>query len=174
MSAVPPGQAIKLLSSQIPDFDGAEYDVDMWIERVEHIARIHGTSLDIALLAAPSKLIKLARTWYQNVPNGVYESWNTFKEAIISRFRRPINSERIREKARAREWIQHKKSFEVYAIAKQQILKRLQLSDYEMIRQLIMGIPNPSLRAIATTLPIVSVDQFLADMHEITLAWRFE
>ncbi|XP_020295220.1 uncharacterized protein LOC109860510 [Pseudomyrmex gracilis] len=53
LASLAPAQAVKLLSSQIPDFKGSEdEDVSLWIENVEQVARIHGVSEDVTLLAA--------------------------------------------------------------------------------------------------------------------------
>ena len=171
-STVSTGQAVKLLSTQIPEFDGSEEsDVELWIQKVEHIATIHRVSQDTVLLAASSKLIKNARKWYDLASCSVYESWDNFKNALTRRFKRRVLFQVIMRKAEARHWIQHKESFEDYAMDKLHIMQRLGLQERDAIQYLISGISNPSLRGIAASLQSSSIDLFLEEMHSISLAY---
>jgi len=63
-STVSPAQAVKLLASQLPNFGGIdEEDIDVWILKVESVVEIHEVSKEITLVAT-SKLVKLARRWF--------------------------------------------------------------------------------------------------------------
>ncbi|XP_067212248.1 uncharacterized protein [Linepithema humile] len=65
MATMPTAQAVTLLASQIPYFSGSEDDnVDLWLQKVERVARIHGVADEVILLAVSSKLTKLARDWF--------------------------------------------------------------------------------------------------------------
>jgi hypothetical protein len=71
VSSSSPAQAVALLAPQIPEFSGSdEKNVQMWTQRVDHVARIHGVSNDVILLAASSKFTKSAKRWYE-MQNGI-------------------------------------------------------------------------------------------------------
>ncbi|KYQ56120.1 hypothetical protein ALC60_04960 [Trachymyrmex zeteki] len=64
LGSISSSHAISLLASQIPEFGGQEAEnVQLWIQRVEKVASIHKVSPDITLLAASSRLVKLAKRW---------------------------------------------------------------------------------------------------------------
>lgn len=53
---------INLLASQFSEFNGTNGDdVELWIQNVERVSRIHGVYQDVMLLAAFGKLVKSAR-----------------------------------------------------------------------------------------------------------------
>lgn len=57
---------VNLLASQLPEFSGKEDDdIELWIQKVERVAHIHGASQDMMLLASSSKLVKSARKWFE-------------------------------------------------------------------------------------------------------------
>jgi len=61
-----PGNSIKWLATQIPEFGGGEDEnVTAWIRRVEKVAEIHGASDGVTLLAASSRLVRATRCWYE-------------------------------------------------------------------------------------------------------------
>lgn len=65
LTTLPTAQAIKFLATQIPSFSGNEDDnVDLWLEKVERVAHIHGVTSEVILLAVSSKLTKTARDWF--------------------------------------------------------------------------------------------------------------
>lgn len=62
LSSASTGQAVKLLSTHLPDFSGSEdEDFESWVYTIERVARIHGVSNDVLLLAATGKLKKISR-----------------------------------------------------------------------------------------------------------------
>lgn len=105
LTAIPTAQAITLLASQIPQFNGLEEDeVDVWIRKIELIASAHGVTDSIKLLAAVSKLSKHARDWFDMDISIVPGSWNSFKVGITRRFRRHIPFNVALQKAETRLW----------------------------------------------------------------------
>lgn len=76
-------QAIKFLSSQIPNFGGTEdEDVEAWIEKIESVAEIHNLSPVVMLAAATSKVTKIARRWLELNTGEVNRSWGSFKLSL--------------------------------------------------------------------------------------------
>lgn len=66
ISTSSPAQAVSLLTPQIPEFGGTdEENVQMWAQRVDRVALVHRAPNDVVLLAAFSKLTKLAKQWYE-------------------------------------------------------------------------------------------------------------
>lgn len=173
LSSVSSPQAVKLLASQLPDFDGSEEsDVDLWIQRIEHISRIHAVTNDVVLLAATSKLTKTARRWFEVAPVSTYESWINLKDNLTRRFRRTKSFKDIIEKVNQRNWMYNTESFQDYAMDKLTLMQRLCLSDADSIKYLISGISSRSLRGIATGLRSVSIDLFLDDMHQVLQSYN--
>ncbi|CAL1671984.1 unnamed protein product [Lasius platythorax] len=69
------GNAVKFLSSQIPFFSGTEDEnIDIWIEKIETVAELHGLSSVVMLTAATSKLSKTARRWFDLSTGSVNKS----------------------------------------------------------------------------------------------------
>jgi len=170
LASVPIAQAINLLSSQIPEFKGSEdEDVQLWIQKVEKVSRIHEVSANVTLLAASSKLGKSARRWYDSLGGRADESWQDFKEAITSRFQRQLPYHIIVQRIEAKKWNPAKESFVEYAEDKLVLMQPLKLSDKDAILFLINGIYNFSLRNSAMGLRMCGINQFLREMHEITV-----
>ncbi|XP_036150640.1 uncharacterized protein LOC118648438 [Monomorium pharaonis] len=173
MSTVSPAQAVKLLASQLPDFTGSEdSDVQLWIEKVECVSRIHAVSEDVTLLAATSKLSKVARKWFDLSTGAINVSWPVFKDALSRRFKRAVSFQSVMKKLEARRWNHMKKSFQDYAMEKLALMQRLRLPDRDAISYIIAGISSNSLRGTAVALHAESVDQFLEEMHDITQAFN--
>jgi len=87
LATVPPAQAIILLASQLPVFYGSEDDdVDRWLLKVENTAVVHEVNNSIKLLAATSKLQKLARDWFDMDNGSFMRSWFVFKVALVRKF----------------------------------------------------------------------------------------
>jgi len=103
LSSVPISQAIAHLAAQIPCFKGSEEDnVELWIHQVENVARIHGVSDDIILLAILQKLKKLALDWFEMKSGYVNDSWQNFKEALVKKFERKIPCRQAIQRVEAR------------------------------------------------------------------------
>ncbi|CAL1671695.1 unnamed protein product [Lasius platythorax] len=67
--------ASKFLSSQIPQFRNTDKeDVEIWIEKLESVARLHGFSQEVMLSAAFSRLVKTARRWFDYSTGSVNSS----------------------------------------------------------------------------------------------------
>lgn len=163
--------AVSLLASQIPEFSGAEEEnVRLWIQRVEKVSQIHRSAKDVTLLAASSKLTKIARKWYDLGTGPMLESWPRFREAILKRFERKILFHVAMQKAEARRWNTIKETFHEYAMEKLALVYRMDLPERDIIHLLINGISSRSLRATASALKVESVDEFLEEMHRITAA----
>lgn len=172
LSAVSPGQAIKLLASQVPEFSGAEDDdVNRWIQKVEQVSRIHGASDDITLLAATGKLTKIARRWFDSKTGVVNQTWPIFKQAVISRFQRETLVQVTLHKVEARRWNYPRETFQEYAMDKTDMLHSLNLPDRDVINYLVSGINNMAIKSAAAALPVDNVDDFLKRMHNITASF---
>ncbi|KYN17143.1 hypothetical protein ALC57_10582 [Trachymyrmex cornetzi] len=173
MSSIPVAQAITLLASQIPTFDGSEdEDVEVWIRRVEHIAVGHGVSESVTLLAATSKLLKLARDWFYMEEGQTTHSWPLFKDAITLRFKRRVPFHVTMTKIENRKWNYSKESFQEYSMQKLKLMHTLSLPERDKIQLIINGISSSSLRATATALRAISINEFLNQMYEITSAFN--
>jgi len=170
LSTVPAAQAITLLSSQIPTFGGTpDENVDLWLRKIERVSRIHNVSEDVTLLAASSKLTKLARDWFDLDTGTINDSWSTFKIAITERFHLQIPFHIIIQKVEARKWNFAKETFQEYALHKLRLMQNLNLSDSDQLNFLITGIGSTSIRASAAALDVKSISQFLQKMHKITM-----
>ncbi|KMQ88874.1 hypothetical protein RF55_11569 [Lasius niger] len=169
ISSVSTAHAVNLLSNHIPEFNGTEEeDVEAWIQTIERVAHIHGVSNDILLLAATGKLKNIARKWFDLNISTLIESWVTFKDAIIRRFKRIILFHVAMQKVEARRWNYIKESFQDYATDKMILMKNLKLPEDDTIHLLINGIASRSLREVAAALKVKSVDEFLEEMQRIT------
>lgn len=115
-STVSPAQAIKILTSQLPEFGGTDdEDVELWLQKVINVADIHKVSQDVTLLAATSKLVKTARRWFDLCTGTVNHSWPGFKDTITRRVKRRVIFHVAIQKVEARTWNHTKESFQEYA-----------------------------------------------------------
>ncbi|KYN08832.1 hypothetical protein ALC57_19068 [Trachymyrmex cornetzi] len=96
------------------------------------------------------------------------QSWASFKEAITKRFKRRIPFHIAMQKVEARKWNFDKESFQEYATHKLKLLHSLRLPEQDRVQILINGINSASLRATATALKAVSINDFLESMYEIS------
>ncbi|KYN17400.1 hypothetical protein ALC57_10313 [Trachymyrmex cornetzi] len=168
LSTISASQAISLLASQVPEFGGTESEnVQLWIQRIDQVARIHRVPDDVILLAASSKLTNIARKWYDIGSGSMLESWQGFRESILKRFTRRILYHVAIQKVESRKWNYTKETFLEYAMEKITLMHNLELSQESTIHLLISGIGSRSLRELATSLKAVSVDEFLDSMHQI-------
>ncbi|CAL1686650.1 unnamed protein product [Lasius platythorax] len=171
LSSASTGQAVKLLSTHLLDFSGTEdEDVESWVNTIERVARIHGASNDILLLAATGKLKKTARKWLELNITNLIESWLYFREAVIKRFRRPVLFHVTMQKVESRRWNHMKESFHDYAMDKLVLMKNLNLPERDSIDLLINGVGSRSTRELAAALKVYTIDDFLEEMHRITTA----
>ncbi|XP_011878157.1 PREDICTED: uncharacterized protein LOC105567696, partial [Vollenhovia emeryi] len=162
--------ASRFLVSQIPQFGGTEdEDVELWIEKIEKIALIHGLPPGAMLSAASLKLTKAARRWFDLTTGSINESWSDFRSAVIRRFKRQILYTAVIRKADERRWIFSKESFQDYAMDKIAILQCLKLDDEKVIHCLIDGIGSLAIRTCAASIKADSIDDFLQQMHHITM-----
>lgn len=171
VSTSSPAQAVTLLAPQIPEFGGMdEENVHVWSQRVDRAAQVHRASEDVVLLAASSKLTKLAKQWYEMQSGLVLESWFELKQAIIKMFDRRVSFTAAMQKIEARKWNPAKESFDrdQYSIDKLALIRRLDLPSTDTINLIIGGIPQHSLRATALALTTQTVDKFLEAMRRIT------
>lgn len=169
VSTSSPAQAVILLAPQIPEFGGTdEENVHVWSQRVDRVAQVHRASEDVVLLAASSKLTKLAKQWYEMQSGHVLESWFELKQAMIKMFDRRVSFTAAMQKIEARKWNPAKESFDQYSIDKLALIHRLDLPSTDAINLIISGIPQHSLRATALALTTQTVDKFLEAMRRIT------
>src|SRR5580765_8061172 len=111
--------ASKFLSSQILQFGGMDKeDVEIWIEKLESVARLHGFSQGVMLSAVFSRLVKTTRRWFDYSTGSVNNSWTVFRTAIINRFRKEILFGVVLQKVEARKWLYYKESFADYVMDK--------------------------------------------------------
>ncbi|KYN27626.1 hypothetical protein ALC57_02980 [Trachymyrmex cornetzi] len=146
ISGIPVAQAITVLASQIPSFDGSEDD-------------------DV-------ELHKQAKDWFYMEEGSSTLSWFSFKEAIIARFKRRIPFHVAMAKIEACRWNFTKESFQEYAHQKLKLMHALTLPERDKIQLIINGINSASLRASATVLGAVTISEFLNRMYEITSAFN--
>lgn len=164
-------QAVKFLSSLIPQFGGSEEEnIDLWLEKIESIAELHDLSEKTRLSAASSNLIKSARKWFDLKPGEINRSWSSFKGAVIRRFRRRVSISSVIHKIEAKKWNPVSESFQDYTIDKLEMMHCLKLTSDDAIFYLISGINNMAVRAAAASLRRDDVDLFLEEMFYITSA----
>ncbi|KYN28482.1 hypothetical protein ALC57_02094 [Trachymyrmex cornetzi] len=172
LSSVPVAQAVNLLASQLPSYSGQDdEDIELWIDKIERVSRIHGVSDEVILLAACNKLNKIAKDWLDLYSGSVNDSWLCFKQAISKRFRREVPYQVIFQRVDNRKWNFSKESFQEYAMHKLKLMQNLRLPDKESINFLISGIGNASLRGMASLIQAENLDQFLDRMYSLTLAY---
>jgi len=167
----PTGNALKWLATQIPTFGGSDTDnVNAWIRRVEKVAEIHAAGDGALLLAASRKLVGSARKWYDIQEGPVMESWINLRRELVRMFDRKIPFYKAMARVEARNWNQHKESFDEYAIDKLALLQQLDLPVTDVVNSLIGGISQPMLRATARSLQsaTIGVEQFLETVRHIT------
>lgn len=138
---------------------------------MNHIARVHGASPEAKHLAASGKLMKSARRWYDLATGSVLESWDNFRETLSHRFKRSIPFQVVMQRIEAHKWNFFKESFQDYAAEKLALIQFLKLEDRDTIQYLISGINSRSLRGLATAFRNESLDEFLEEMHYITLTF---
>jgi hypothetical protein len=172
LAAIPPAQAITLLSSQIPSFSGTEdEDIEIWIRKIDRMASIHQVDGSIKLLAATRNLHRIARDWFDLEEGLIAESWDTFKNAILRRFKRRVSFSTIMQRAESCKWNYPKENFAEYSMRKQKLIQPLHLSPMDTINLLIGGISNFSIRGVAASLNVTSVDDFLERMDSLLKAY---
>lgn len=117
ISTSSPAQAVSLLSPQILEFGGTdEENIQIWTQRVDRVAQVHQTSDDVTLLAASSKLTKLAKRWYEMQSGQVLKSWPALRQALIQMFDCRILFTAAMQRIEARRWNSSNESFDQYAI----------------------------------------------------------
>lgn len=169
VSTSSPAQVVSLLAPQIPEFGGSdEENVQVWTKRVDRVALVHRTPPDVVLLAASSKLTKLAKQWYEMQQGSVLESWSELKKALIKMFDRRVSFTVSMQRIEARRWNPSRESFDRYAIDKLALIHQLDLLPADSINLIINGIPQHSLRATALSLHTNEIDEFLDAMRRIT------
>lgn len=103
---------VNLLASQLPEFSGKDdNDVELWIQKVERVIRIHGASQDVMLLAASGKLVKSARKWFEIGTGTINDTWSSFKGALLRHFRKKIPFEIVMKRVGSRKWNYPHESF---------------------------------------------------------------
>jgi len=162
-------QAIKFLTNSISSFGGTEEeDVSLWLEKIETIAVNHNLPPLVRLSTATSKLSKIARRWMDLSPGDINKSWDSFKEAIIRRFKRRVLFNVVMRKIEDRKWNYATESFQEYAMDKIALIHPLKLGDTDIIHLLINGINSLSIKSVAATIRADSIDHFLEEMHHLT------
>ncbi|KMQ87219.1 hypothetical protein RF55_13564, partial [Lasius niger] len=163
---------VNLLASQLPEFsDKEEDDVEIWIQKVERVGRIHGASQEMMLLAASGKLVKSARKWFELGTGTINDTWISFKNALLRQFKRRIPYQIIIKKVEARKWNFLQESFNDYALEKLSLIQSLKLTDDDSIHFLIDGINNSAIRSAAAVIRATSLDDFLEEMHKVTISF---
>lgn len=145
-------------------------NVELWICTIERVAQIHQVSDDILLLAATGKLKNIARRWLDLNISILIESWSAFRQAVIRRFRREVLFHAVYQKTEARRWNFPRESFQDYAMDKLAILRCLKLPDTSIIQLLINEIGSKSLRETAAILRSKPLEEFVEEMHKISIA----
>lgn len=135
IGTVSPAHAVNLLAPQIPEFGGTDSkNVRLWVQRVDHIARIHRAPDDVTLLASTSRLVKIARRWFDLGSGPMIESWVGFREAVLSRFGREVIFHTAIQQIEERKWNYLKESFQEYAMKRLALMHGPNLSPKSSIR----------------------------------------
>ncbi|XP_039310737.1 uncharacterized protein LOC113005059 [Solenopsis invicta] len=141
------GQAIRMLTTQIPLFGGTEdEDIELWIRKVKYIAATYGVSDKLVNLAASERLTKDAKDWHEMNIGPTTSSWASLKPALVKAFRRKVPIHLAIQKVDARKWNFSRESFQQYARQKLKLMHPLQLSERDSIQLLINGIGSVALR----------------------------
>lgn len=61
-----------------------------WVSRIDRVAQIHGATDVIDLLAASSRLTKIAKKWYEIQIGVVLESWIGLRRELAKIFDRKV------------------------------------------------------------------------------------
>lgn len=150
---------VTVLAPQISKFGGTESEsVELWIQRVDNIARIHRASSDAVLLAATSKLVGAARKWYDIQTGAALKSWPALKHELSTMFHRRIPFYAVMRKTEERKWASGRETFRQYALDKLALMYSLNLPTADQINLLIGGIMNASIRATALSSKFDSID----------------
>lgn len=89
LATMPTAQTVTLLAAQIPSFSGSDKEnVELWVNKVERVARIHGVADEVILLAVSGKLTKSDHDWFDLNTGTINETWFSFKQAIQGSFKR--------------------------------------------------------------------------------------
>ncbi|XP_020289682.1 uncharacterized protein LOC109857608 [Pseudomyrmex gracilis] len=164
-----PGNAVSWLATQIPEYGGTEDQcIKNWVNRVDQVAAVHGASDGVTLLAATSKLIKFAKTWYESQSGASIQSWIGLRQRMFIVFARKIPMFKAVQKAEARKWIPAKETFDQYAIAKNALINQLGLPAEDTIQMLISGITNTAVRASALLIADSTLEHFMVKMRGLT------
>ncbi|XP_067212257.1 uncharacterized protein [Linepithema humile] len=165
------GHAVSILATQIPEFGGAVTEnPQVWLTRVDQVARVHNVPDDVKLLATSSKLIKVARKWYDLSTGSIIESWTAFSQALTSRFKRTAPYHVTLQRIEARKWNSAKEAFQEYAMDRIALMHGMQLPMQEKIQLLLSGINSPAVRAAAAAMDVHSMDEFLDRMERVVNA----
>jgi len=133
---------------------------ELWIHKVERLARIYEASDEVTLLAATTKLVKLAKDWF-DIKTGDINLWTTFKQALLSRFKSYVSALDRMHKAEELKWNSSKQTFQEYVSQKLTILESFNFADREVICFVIDGITDRFLRTGASAIRANTIDQFL-------------
>lgn len=154
---------------QIPEFGGAEKDnVKMWVQRVDNVTSLHKISDSMMHLAASSRLVDAAKKWYDLQSGVVLESWLALRRELVTMFEQRVPFYVAMREVETRVWLSHKEPFRQYALDKLALMHPLNLHIADQINLLIGGITSQTIRAIALSLKVEAVEQFLEIMHPIT------
>lgn len=159
---------VVFLSPQIPEFGGSDKEnVTLWSQRVDSVARIHQATDGVVHLAASGKLVGAAKRWYDLQMGAVLESWPALKRELIRMFKRRVSFYVAMCEVESRGWLSNKETFRQYALDKLALMHPLGLHVADQINLLIGGITNPTVRAIALSLGVTTMEQFMDVMRPI-------
>ena len=96
------------------------------------------------------------------------DSWFTFKEVFIKRFRRQVSFTRVIQKAETCRWNSSKEDFLDYAARKIKLFQPLHLKQKSIINLLIGRIQDYAIKSAAAMIYIETVNEFLERMHQAT------
>lgn len=131
------------------------------------MAIIHGATDGITLLTGSSRLVKIAKHWYDYQNGIVIESWIGLRTELVKMFERKVPFYKEIQKIEAKKWNMAKESFDEYAIAKLTQINQLDLSTKDAIHLLIRGIQYSALRATALSTTAETVEQFLEKVRPV-------
>lgn len=103
------------LSALLPEFNGNNQDVDMWIERVDSVQRVYQVSDTIVQLVAVGKLEGTAKNWYLSKVEYVAMSWIELRKEMRKYFTTRSNKIVLRRNFEAKRWRRKEKFVEYLA-----------------------------------------------------------
>ncbi|CAL1680906.1 unnamed protein product [Lasius platythorax] len=163
------GNVVKVISPQIPIFEGYEKDnIRKWLEQVDYVEGLHEINENILLLAATSRLAGNALDWYNRQSTAVISSWAEVKKGLLEYFQRKVSFMLAMSKINKRVWLHTKEKFVDYVNNKLNLMQFLDLSEREQIDLIAAGIKLPMIQVAAMDARLEKLSDFVKHMRRVT------